>query len=503
VDTVITNALILDWWGIVKADIGLRDGRIVAIGKAGNPDTQAGVTIVVGPGTEAIAGEGHILTAGGIDTHIHFICPQQVETALASGVTTLLGGGTGPATGTNATTCTPGAFHLARMLQAAEGLPVNLGFFGKGNASTPEALEEQIRAGAITLKLHEDWGTTPAAIDCCLGVADRFDIQVAIHTDTLNEAGFVEDTIRAIGGRTIHTFHTEGAGGGHAPDIIRICGEANVLPSSTNPTRPYTRNTLEEHLDMLMVCHHLDPRIPEDVAFAESRIRRETIAAEDILHDLGAFSLIASDSQAMGRVGEVIIRTFQTAHKMKVQRGALAGDSSRNDNTRLKRYIAKVTINPAIVHGIDHQVGSVEVGKLADLVLWKPGFFGVKPELVLKGGSIVWAQMGDANASIPTPGPVHGRPMFAAYGKALAPSCLTFLSQAALDADVPGRLGLSRPCVPVINTRGGIGKAAMKNNTALPKVEVDPQTYEVFADGELLTCEPADVLPMAQRYFLL
>ncbi len=503
VDTVITNALILDWWGIVKADIGLRDGRIVAIGKAGNPDTQAGVTIVVGPGTEAIAGEGHILTAGAIDTHIHFICPQQVETALASGVTTMLGGGTGPATGSNATTCTPGAFHMARMLQAAEGLPVNLGFFGKGNASTPEGLEEQIRAGAITLKLHEDWGTTPAAIDCCLSVADRFDIQVAIHSDTLNEAGFVEDTIRAIGGRTIHTFHTEGAGGGHAPDIIRICGEANVLPSSTNPTRPYTRNTLEEHLDMLMVCHHLDPRIPEDVAFAESRIRRETIAAEDILHDIGAFSLIASDSQAMGRVGEVITRTFQTAHKMKVQRGALTGDSERNDNTRLKRYIAKVTINPAIVHGIDHQVGSVEVGKLADLVLWKPGFFGVKPEMVIKGGSIVWAQMGDANASIPTPGPVHGRPRFAAFGKALAPSCLTFLSQAALEDDVPRRLGLERLCVPVQNTRGGIGKASMKNNTALPKVEVDPQTYEVFADGELLTCEPAEVLPMAQRYFLL
>ena len=503
VDTVITNALILDWWGIVKADIGLRDGRIVAIGKAGNPDTQAGVDIVVGPGTEAIAGEGHILTAGAIDTHIHFICPQQVETALASGVTTMLGGGTGPATGSNATTCTPGAFHMARMLQAAEGLPVNLGFFGKGNASTPEGLEEQIRAGAITLKLHEDWGTTPAAIDCCLSVADRFDIQVAIHSDTLNEAGFVEDTIRAIGGRTIHTFHTEGAGGGHAPDIIRICGEANVLPSSTNPTRPYTRNTLEEHLDMLMVCHHLDPRIPEDVAFAESRIRRETIAAEDILHDIGAFSLIASDSQAMGRVGEVITRTFQTAHKMKVQRGALAGDSERNDNTRLKRYIAKVTINPAIVHGIDHQVGSVEVGKLADLVLWKPGFFGVKPEMVIKGGSIVWAQMGDANASIPTPGPVHGRPMFAAFGKALAPSCLTFVSQAALDDDVPRRLGLERLCVPVQNTRGGINKASMKNNTALPKVEVDPQTYEVFADGELLTCEPAEVLPMAQRYFLL
>ena len=507
VDTVITNALILDWWGIVKADIGLRDGRICAIGKAGNPDTQAGVTIVVGPGTEAIAGEGHILTAGSIDTHIHFICPQQIETALASGVTTLLGGGTGPATGTNATTCTPGAFHLARMLQAAEGLPVNLGFYGKGNASTPEAIEEQVRAGACGLKLHEDWGTTPAAIDCCLTVADRFDVQVCIHSDTLNEAGFVEDTIRAIGGRTIHTFHTEGAGGGHAPDIIKICGEANVLPSSTNPTRPYTRNTLEEHLDMLMVCHHLDPRIPEDVAFAESRIRRETIAAEDILHDLGAFSIIASDSQAMGRVGEVITRTFQTAHKMKVQRGALPEDSAssggRNDNTRLKRYIAKTTINPAIAHGLDSQIGSVEVGKLADLVLWKPGFFGVKPELVIKGGSIVWAQMGDANASIPTPGPVHGRPMFAAFGAALAPSCLTFMSQAALDADLPRQLGLKRPCVPVTNTRGDIGKASMKNNTALPKVEVDPQTYEVFADGVLLSCEPAEVLPMAQLYFLL
>ena len=502
VDTVITNALILDWWGIVKADIGLRDGRICAIGKAGNPDISDGVTIVIGPGTEAIAGEGHIVTAGAIDTHIHFICPQQIETALASGVTTLLGGGTGPATGTNATTCTPGAFHLARMLQAAEGLPVNLGFFGKGNASTPEALEEQIRAGACGLKLHEDWGTTPAAIDCCLSVADRFDVQVCIHTDTLNEAGFVEDTIRAIGDRTIHTFHTEGAGGGHAPDIIRICGETNVLPSSTNPTRPYTRNTLEEHLDMLMVCHHLDPRIPEDVAFAESRIRRETIAAEDILHDLGAFSIIASDSQAMGRVGEVITRTFQTAHKMKVQRGPLGGDSQRNDNTRLKRYIAKVTINPAIAHGIDSQVGSVEVGKLADLVLWKPGFFGVKPELVLKGGSIVWAQMGDANASIPTPGPVHGRPMFAAFGGALAPSCLTFVSQASLDADLPRRLGLKRTCVPVVNTRG-LRKAAMRNNSATPKVQVDPQTYEVFADGELLACEPAETLPMAQLYFLL
>jgi urease subunit alpha len=492
VDTVITNALILDWWGIVKADIGLKDGRIVAIGKAGNPDTQDGVTIVVGPGTEAIAGEGHIVTAGAIDTHVHFICPQQIETSLASGVTTLLGGGTGPATGTNATTCTPGAFHIGRMLQAA-----------KGNASTPEAIEEQIVAGACGLKLHEDWGTTPAAIDCCLTVADRYDVQVCIHSDTLNEAGFVEDTIRAIGGRTIHTFHTEGAGGGHAPDIIKICGEANVLPSSTNPTRPYTVNTLEEHLDMLMVCHHLDPRIPEDVAFAESRIRRETIAAEDILHDLGAFSIIASDSQAMGRVGEVILRTFQTAHKMKVQRGPLDGDSSRNDNTRLKRYIAKTTINPAIAHGLDSQIGSVEVGKLADLVLWKPGFFGVKPELVLKGGSIVWAQMGDANASIPTPGPVHGRPMFAAFGAALAPSCLTFLSQAALDADVPRKLGLRRACVPVQNTRGGIGKADMKNNTATPAMAVDPQTYEVFADGELLTCEPAEVLPMAQRYFLL
>ncbi len=507
VDTVITNALILDWWGIVKADIGLRDGRICAIGKAGNPDITDGVDIIVGPGTEAIAGEGHIVTAGAIDTHIHFICPQQIETALASGVTTLLGGGTGPATGTNATTCTPGAFHLARMLQAAEGLPVNIGFFGKGNASTPAALEEQIRAGACGLKLHEDWGTTPAAIDCCLSVADQFDVQVCIHSDTLNEAGFVEDTIRAIAGRTIHTFHTEGAGGGHAPDIIRICGESNVLPSSTNPTRPYTRNTLEEHLDMLMVCHHLDPRIPEDVAFAESRIRRETIAAEDILHDIGAFSIIASDSQAMGRVGEVIIRTFQTAHKMKVQRGALPEDAAgpgggRNDNSRLKRYIAKVTINPAIAHGLDSQVGSVEVGKLADLVLWKPGFFGVKPELVIKGGSIVWAQMGDANASIPTPGPVHGRPMFASFGKALAPSCLTFVSQASLEADLPRKLGLSRLCVPVQNTRG-IGKAAMRNNSALPKVEVDPQTYEVFADGELLTCEPAEVLPMAQRYFLL
>jgi urease subunit alpha len=502
VDTVITNAVILDWWGIVKADIGLRDGRIVAIGKAGNPDIQDGVTILVGPGTEVIAGEGHIVTAGSVDTHIHFICPQQVETALASGVTTLLGGGTGPATGTKATTCTPGAFHLARMLQAAEGLPINLGFYGKGNASTPEGIEEQIRAGACGLKLHEDWGTTPAAIDCCLSVADQFDVQVCIHTDTLNEAGFVEDTIRAIAGRTIHTFHTEGAGGGHAPDIIRICGESNVLPSSTNPTRPYTRNTLEEHLDMLMVCHHLDPKIPEDVAFAESRIRRETIAAEDILHDLGAFSIIASDSQAMGRVGEVIQRTFQTAHKMKVQRGSLAGDGERNDNTRLKRYIAKTTINPAIAHGIDSQVGSVEVGKLADLVLWKPGFFAVKPELVLKGGSVVWAQMGDANASIPTPGPVHGRPMFAAFGGALAPSCLTFVSQAALEQELPRRLGLRRPCVPVCRTRE-VAKVDMRNNAALPNMQVDPQTYEVFADGELLSCEPAAELPLSQLYFLL
>ncbi|OOV36436.1 urease subunit alpha [Candidatus Synechococcus spongiarum LMB bulk10D] len=501
-DTVVTNALILDWWGVVKADVGLRDGRIAAIGKAGNPDIQDGVEVVIGPGTEIVAGEGQILTAGAIDSHVHFICPQQVEVALASGVTTMLGGGTGPATGTNATTCTPGAFHLARMLQAAEGLPVNLGFFGKGNASVPEALAEQVRAGACGLKLHEDWGTTPAAIDCCLTVADRLDVQVCIHTDTLNEAGYVEDTIAAIAGRTIHTFHTEGAGGGHAPDIIRICGEANVLPSSTNPTRPYTANTLEEHLDMLMVCHHLDRSIPEDVAFAESRIRRETIAAEDVLHDLGAFSIVASDSQAMGRVGEVITRTFQTAHKMKVQRGALAEDSDRNDNHRIRRYMAKVTINPAIAHGIDSQVGSVEVGKLADLCLWKPGFFAVKPELVLKGGSIVWAQMGDPNASIPTPEPVHGRPMFAGFGAAMAPSCLTFVSQAAVDADLPHRLGLQTPCVPVCNTRGGIGKAAMKMNTATPAIQVDPQTYEVFADGELLTCEPARVLPMAQRYFL-
>ncbi len=502
VDTVITNALILDWWGIVKADVGIKDGNIVGIGKAGNPDIQEGVSIVIGPSTEAIAGEGHILTAGGIDSHIHFICPQQIETALSSGVTTMLGGGTGPATGTNATTCTPGAFHISCMLQAAEGLPVNLGFFGKGNASTCSSIEEQVLAGACGLKLHEDWGTTPSSIDCCLQVADEMDVQVCIHTDTLNEAGFVEDTIEAINGRTIHTFHTEGAGGGHAPDIIKICGELNVLPSSTNPTRPYTRNTLEEHLDMLMVCHHLDPKIPEDVAFAESRIRRETIAAEDILHDIGAFSIIASDSQAMGRVGEVITRTFQTAHKMKVQRGVLQEDSTRNDNNRLKRYIAKVTINPAIAHGLSDYIGSVELGKLADLVLWKPAFFGVKPELVLKAGSIVWAQMGDANASIPTPQPVHGRAMFGAFGKAIAPRCITFLSKSAIEAGVPKKLDLRRNCIGVKNTRG-ISKANMKLNDTLPIIKVDPQTYEVFADGELLTCEPAESLPLAQRYFLL
>ncbi len=502
VDTVITNALILDWWGIVKADIGIRDGKIVGIGKAGNPDTQEGVSIIIGPSTEAIAGEGQILTAGGVDTHIHFICPQQIETALASGITTMLGGGTGPATGTNATTCTPGAFHLSRMLKAAEGFPVNLGFFGKGNASSAEALKEQVRAGACGLKLHEDWGTTPASIDCCLQVADLMDVQVCIHTDTLNEAGFVEDTIRAIDGRTIHTFHTEGAGGGHAPDIIKICGESNVIPSSTNPTRPYTFNTLEEHLDMLMVCHHLDPKIPEDVAFAESRIRRETIAAEDILHDIGAFSIIASDSQAMGRVGEVISRTFQTAHKMKVQRGSLPEDSSRNDNNRLKRYISKVTINPAIAHGISNYIGSVEKGKMADLVLWKPGFFGVKPELVIKGGSIVWAQMGDANASIPTPQPVYGRPMFGAFGDSIAPNCLTFLSNSAMENEIPKSLNLKRKCVSVQETRQ-ISKNDMRANDALPSIKVDPQTYEVFADGELLTCEPSEVLPLAQRYLLL
>ena len=502
VDTVITNALIIDHWGIVKADIGITNGRITRIGKAGNPDVQPGVDIVIGPGTEAIAGEGKIVTAGGIDSHIHFICPQQVEEALASGVTTLIGGGTGPATGTAATTCTPGPWHLARMLQAAEGLPVNLAFAGKGNAARPAALEEMIRAGASCLKLHEDWGTTPAAIDCALAVADRFDVQVMIHTDTLNESGFVEDTIAAFAGRTIHAFHTEGAGGGHAPDIIKVAGLANVLPSSTNPTRPYTANTLDEHLDMLMVCHHLDPAIPEDVAFAESRIRKETIAAEDILHDMGALSMISSDSQAMGRVGEVIIRTWQTAHKMKLQRGSLAGDADKRDNARVKRYVAKYTINPAIAQGLAHEVGSIAVGKLADLVVWTPAFFGVKPDLVVKGGSIAMAQMGDPNASIPTPQPVHYRPMFGAIGRALAASCITFVSAAALDAGLGRTLGLHRQLVAVANTRGGIGKAAMIHNNALPVIEVDPETYEVRADGVLLTCEPAAVLPMAQRYFL-
>ena len=501
VDTVITNALILDHWGIVKADIGLKDGRIAGIGKAGNPDVQPGVTIVIGPGTEVIAGEGKIVTAGGIDSHIHFICPQQVDDALYSGVTTMLGGGTGPAAGTNATTCTPGPWHMARMLQAAEGLPINLGFFGKGNASRPDALVEQVLAGACGLKLHEDWGTTPKAIDTCLTVADQYDVQVAIHTDTLNESGFVEDTIAAFKGRTIHTFHTEGAGGGHAPDIIKVAGLPNVLPSSTNPTRPFTVNTVDEHLDMLMVCHHLSPRIPEDGAFAESRIRRETIAAEDILHDLGVFSMISSDSQAMGRVGEVVIRTWQTAHKMKVQRGRLPMEKGENDNARVKRYVAKYTINPALAHGIASHVGSVEVGKLADLVVWSPAFFGVKPDMVLKCGTIAAAPMGDPNASIPTPQPVHYRPMFGAFGKAMPASSVTFVSAAALDAGVGDRLGLSRPLLAVQGCRS-IGKAGMIHNSATPHIEVDPETYEVRADGELLICEPADVLPMAQRYFL-
>ncbi|QQS54386.1 MAG: urease subunit alpha [Candidatus Competibacteraceae bacterium] len=510
VDTVITNALIVDHWGIVKADIGIREGRIAGIGKAGNPDVQPGVNIIIGPGTEAIAGEGLIATAGGIDSHIHFICPQQVEEALMSGVTTMLGGGTGPATGTNATTCTPGPWNLRRMLQAAEGLPVNLGFLGKGNASRPAALEEQLEAGAMGLKLHEDWGTTPAAIDNCLSVAERYDVQVAIHTDTLNESGFVEDTLAAFKGRAIHTYHTEGAGGGHAPDIIRACGEPNVLPSSTNPTRPYTVNTVDEHLDMLMVCHHLDPGIPEDVAFADSRIRRETIAAEDILHDLGAFSMIASDSQAMGRVGEVISRTWQTAHKMKVQRGHLPSSLGRGaggeggedtDNFRVKRYIAKYTINPAITHGIGHLVGSLEVGKLADIVLWRPAFFGVKPALIIKGGFIVAAPMGDPNASIPTPQPVHYRPMFGAFGGALAATCLTFVSKAALNSGALDALGLNRILAAVRDTRA-IGKHDLIHNDSLPHIEVDPQTYEVRADGVLLTCEPAKVLPLAQRYFL-
>ena len=501
VDTVITNALILDHWGIVKADIGLKDGRIRSIGKAGNPDVQPGVDIVIGPGTEVIAGEGHIVTAGGIDTHIHFICPQQIDEALASGITTLIGGGTGPATGTFATTCTPGPWHIERMLQAADAFPINLGFLGKGNASLPAALHEQISAGAIGLKLHEDWGSTPAAIDNCLTVAEETDTQVAIHTDTLNESGFVEDTIAAFKGRTIHTFHTEGAGGGHAPDILKVVGEANVLPSSTNPTRPYTVNTLDEHVDMLMVCHHLDASIAEDLAFAESRIRKETIAAEDVLHDLGAISIMSSDSQAMGRVGEVVLRTWQTAHKMKVQRGALPQDTARHDNARAKRYVAKYTINPAIAHGISHEVGSIEVGKWADLVLWKPAFFGVKPALILKGGSIAMAAMGDPNASIPTPQPVHYRPMFASYGGSRTRSSLTFVSQAALAAGVGERFGLHKPLVAVKNTRR-IGKRDMVHNAYAPHMEVDAQTYAVRADGQLLTCEPAHSLPMAQRYFL-
>ncbi|MGD9604379.1 MAG: urease subunit alpha [Gammaproteobacteria bacterium] len=501
VDLVITNAVIVDHWGIVKADIGIKDGRIAAIGKAGNPDVQPGVTIVIGPGTEILAGEGKIVTPGGIDAHIHFICPQQVEDALMSGVTTMLGGGTGPATGTNATTCTPGAWYLHRMLEAADALPMNLGFLGKGNASLPGALDEQIEAGAIGLKLHEDWGTTPAAIDTCLDVAEAHDVQVAIHTDTLNESGFVEDTVAAFRGRTIHTYHTEGAGGGHAPDIIRVCGEANVLPSSTNPTRPYTVNTIDEHLDMLMVCHHLSPAIAEDVAFAESRIRRETIAAEDILHDLGAFSMISSDSQAMGRVGEVVIRTWQTAHKMKEQRGSLAGDPAQHDNFRVRRYLAKYTINPALTHGIAHEVGSIEPGKLADLVLWSPAFFGVKPALVLKGGMIAAAAMGDPNASIPTPQPVHYRPMFGALGAARNATSMTFVSQAAFAAGVPARLGLNN-LVGVVRGTRHVRKADLVHNAWQPRITVDPQTYEVRADGELLTCEPATALPLAQRYFL-
>ncbi|WP_430474023.1 urease subunit alpha [Thalassospira lucentensis] len=502
VDTVITNALILDYTGIVKADIGIKDGRIAAVGKAGNPDIQPGVDIIIGPGTEVIAGEGNIITAGGIDAHIHWICPQQVEDALYSGVTSMLGGGTGPAAGTNATTCTPGPWHIARMLQAADGIPMNIGFFGKGNATLPGSLEEQVKAGACGLKLHEDWGTTPAAIDTCLSVADDLDVQVMIHTDTLNESGFVEHTRASFKGRTIHTFHTEGAGGGHAPDIIKLCGEANVIPSSTNPTRPFTVNTIDEHLDMLMVCHHLDPKIPEDVAFAESRIRRETIAAEDILHDLGAFSIISSDSQAMGRVGEVITRTWQTADKMKKQRGALPEDAGAgNDNFRAKRYIAKYTINPAIAQGIGSHVGSIEVGKIADLVVWKPMFFGTKPDMVIKAGMIVAAAMGDPNASIPTPQPVHYRPMFGAYGGALAKTSFSFVSQAGIDAGIAAEFGLAKELLAVSNTRN-IGKKDMKLNDALPKMEVDPETYQVTADGELLTCQPVDTVPMAQRYFL-
>ncbi|MBF9027034.1 urease subunit alpha [Rhodobacterales bacterium FZCC0188] len=500
-DTVITNALVVDYTGIYKADIGLKDGRIAAIGKAGNPDTQPDVTIPIGAGTEIIAGEGRILTAGGFDSHIHYICPQQIEDALHSGLTTMLGGGTGPAHGTLATTCTPGPWHLGRMLQAADAFPMNLAFAGKGNASLPAALEEQILGGACALKLHEDWGTTPAAIDCCLSVADAMDVQVMIHTDTLNESGFVEHTIKALKGRTIHAFHTEGAGGGHAPDIIKICGEANVIPSSTNPTRPFTVNTVEEHLDMLMVCHHLDKSIPEDIAFAESRIRRETIAAEDILHDMGAFSIIASDSQAMGRVGEVIIRTWQTADKMRKQRGRLPEETGENDNFRVRRYVAKYTINPAIAHGISHEIGSIEVGKRADLVLWSPAFFGVKPEMVLIGGTIAMAQMGDPNASIPTPQPVYSRPMWGAYGRSVERGSVSFVSEAAQSRDIKSALGLAKTTLAVRNTRA-IGKADMKLNTATPQVEVNPETYEVRADGELLICEPAEVLPMAQRYFL-
>jgi urease subunit alpha len=501
VDTVITNALIVDTWGIVKADVGLKDGKIHAIGKAGNPDIQPGVTIIIGPGTDVIAGEGKILTAGGFDCHIHFICPQQIEHALMSGVTSMLGGGTGPSTGTNATTCTPGPWNLGRMIQAADAFPVNLGFAGKGNASRPAALEEQVKAGACSLKLHEDWGTTPAAIDNCLNVADDHDVQVMIHSDTLNESGFVEDTIAAFKGRTIHAYHTEGAGGGHAPDIMKVAGLSNVLPSSTNPTRPFTRNTIDEHLDMLMVCHHLDPSIAEDLAFAESRIRKETIAAEDILHDLGALSIMASDSQAMGRVGEVIIRTWQTADKMKKQRGSLKGDNANNDNARVKRYIAKYTINPAIAHGVSHIIGSIEKGKLADLVLWSPAFFGVKPDCIIKGGFIVAAQMGDPNASIPTPQPVHYQPMFGAYGKALSASSVIFTSKAAVRANLGRKLGIEKQLVAVKNTRK-ISKASMVHNALTPKLEIDPETYEVRADGELLTCEPAQVVPMAQRYFM-
>ena len=502
-DLVLTNALILDYWGIVKADIGVRDGKIVGIGKSGNPNIMDGVSdgMIVGAGTEVIAAEGLIVTPGGLDVHIHFICPQQIDEALSSGVTTMIGGGTGPATGTNATTCTPGVWNIERMLEAAEGFPINLGFLGKGNSSLPESLNEQIEAGALGLKLHEDWGTTPAAIDCCLSVADRYDVQVAIHTDTLNESGFVEDSIAAFKGRTIHTYHTEGAGGGHAPDIIKVCGHNNVLPSSTNPTRPFTVNTIDEHLDMLMVCHHLDASIPEDLAFAESRIRPETIAAEDILHDLGAFSMMASDSQAMGRVGEVILRTWQTAHKMREQRGRLPEEAGANDNVRAKRYVAKYAINPAITHGISDSVGSIEVGKLADLVIWDPAFFGVKPQLVLKGGFLVWAAMGDANASIPTPQPVLGRPMFGAFGRVPYSASYTFVSRAGAEKEIGNRLGLQKLMVPVKNCRE-VDKSSMINNTYLPKIEVNPETYEVRADGELLTCEPAEVLPMAQRYFL-